>query len=195
MAINLVKGDNFSLSNSLSHVSVGLGWDPSRTPGNPYDLDASAFMLGHNGRLIADEYFVFYNNQISPDGAVQSSGDDLTGGNSDGGDDEKLSVDLVHVNPRVQEILFTVTIHKAEERGQNFGQVHNAYIRIYNEENQQEIARYDLNEDFSVEPRLNLAVSIVASVNGNSKHWESVEKEVFNSLLTNTDKYNYEHQS
>ena len=72
-------------------------------------------------------------------------------GNSDGGDDEKLSVDLVHVNPRVQEILFTVTIHKAEERGQNFGQVHNAYIRIYNEENQQEIARYDLNEDFSVE--------------------------------------------
>ena len=151
MAIKLVKGDNFSLSNSLSHVSVGLGWDPSRNPGNPYDLDASAFMLGHNGRLIADEYFVFYNNQTSPDGAVQSSGDDLTGGNSDGGDDEKLSVDLVHVNPRVQEILFTVTIHKAEERGQNFGQVHNAYIRIYNEENQQEIARYDLNEDFSVE--------------------------------------------
>ena len=126
---------------------------------------------------------------------MQSSGDDLTGGNSDGGDDEKLSVDLVHVNPRVQEILFTVTIHKAEERGQNFGQVHNAYIRIYNEENQQEIARYDLNEDFSVETAVEFGRLYRSFGEWNSKHWESVEKEVFNSLLTNTDKYYYEHQS
>ena len=137
MAINLSKGDNVSFSHSLTNVCVGLGWDPNEGAGHEYDLDASAFMLGHNGRLITDEFFVFYNDQ--------------TGRNSEEGDDETLMVDLAKVDPRVQEILFTATIYKAEERRQNFGQVSNAYIRIYNSTNEEEIARYDLNEDFSVE--------------------------------------------
>ena len=125
--------------------------DPNETGGEEYDLDASAFMLTAKGKLPQDEYFVFYNNLASPDGAVKSSGDDRTGGNSDQGDDETLIVDLAKVNPKVESILFTVTIHKAEERHQNFGQVKNAYIRICNNVTQEEIAKYDLEEDFSTE--------------------------------------------
>jgi tellurium resistance protein TerD len=135
----------------LTKVGVGLGWDPNESTGYDFDLDASAFMLGENKKLPKDEFFVFYNNLKSPDGAVESSGDDLTGGNSDGGDDETLMVDLTRVDPRIQEILFTVTIHEAEQRRQNFGQVRNSYIRIYNANTDEEIAKYDLDEDFSIE--------------------------------------------
>lgn len=149
MAINLEKGQRIGIG--LQKVGVGLGWDPNTSTGFDFDLDASAFMLGANKKLPADEFLVFYNNQQSPDEAVESSGDDRTGGNSDGGDDETLTVDLSKVDPRIQEIVFTVTIHDADKRRQNFGQVHNSYIRIYNAENNEEIARYDLDEDFSIE--------------------------------------------
>lgn len=149
--INLEKGQRISIDSGLTLVGVGLGWDPNPGTGCAYDLDASAFMLGSNRKLPADEYFVFYNNQKSPDGSVASTGDDLTGGNSDGGDDETLNVDLMKVSSNVQEILFTVTIHRADERRQNFGQVRNSYIRIYDATTNVEIAKYDLDEDFSVE--------------------------------------------
>ena len=149
MAISLEKGQRIEIG--LSKVSVGLGWDPNEGSGFDFDLDASAFMLGGNKKLPKDEFFVFYNNQKSPDGAVESTGDDLTGGNSVGGDDETLNVDLTKVDPQVQEIIFTATIYKAEERKQNFGQVRNSYIRIYNSITNEEIARYDLDEDFSIE--------------------------------------------
>ncbi len=149
MAINLQKGQRIEIG--LQKVGVGLGWDPNESTGYDFDLDASAFMLGENKKLPADEFFVFYNNQKSPDGAVESSGDDLTGGSSDGGDDETLTVDLSKVDPRVTEILFTATIHDAENRRQNFGQVRNSYIRIYNAITNEEIAKYDLDEDFSIE--------------------------------------------
>ena len=149
MAISLEKGQRIEIG--LSKVSVGLGWDPNEGSGFDFDLDASAFMLGANKKLPKDEYFVFYNTQTSPDGSVESTGDDLTGGNSDGGDDETLNVDLGKVDPQVQEIIFTATIYKAEERKQNFGQVRNSYIRIYNSITNEEIARYDLDEDFSIE--------------------------------------------
>ncbi len=149
--INLEKGQRIAIEKSLSMVGVGLGWDPNTGSGEDFDLDASAFMLGGNGKTPKDEYFVFYNNQKSPDGSVESSGDDLTGGNSDGGDDETLTVDLTKVDSSIQEIVFTATIHKAAERRQNFGQVRNSYIRIYNAQTNEEIARYDLDEDFSVE--------------------------------------------
>lgn len=149
MAINLQKGQRIDIG--LKKVGVGLGWDPNESTGYDFDLDASAFMLGENKKLPADEFFVFYNNLKSPDGAVESSGDDLTGGNSNGGDDETLTVDLSKVDPRVNEILFTATIHDAENRRQNFGQVHNSYIRIYNAITDEEIAKYDLDEDFSIE--------------------------------------------
>ena len=147
--INLQKGQLIEIV--FSKVGVGLGWYPNESTGFDFDLDASAFMLGSNKKLPQDEFFVFYNNQKSPDGAVESSGDDLTGGNSDGGDDETLTVDLTKVDPRIEEIIFTVTIHEAIARKQNFGQVHNSYIRIYNAVTNEDIARYDLDEDFSIE--------------------------------------------
>lgn len=149
--INLEKGQRISMDKDLTLVGVGLGWDPNEGTGYDFDLDASAFMLGESGRIPTDEYFVFYNNQKSPDGSVESTGDDLTGGNSDGGDDETINVDLSKVDPKIQEIVFTATIYKAEERRQNFGQVRNSYIRIYDAKTNAEIARYDLDEDFSIE--------------------------------------------
>lgn len=149
--INLEKGQRISMDKGLTLVGVGLGWDPNEGTGYDFDLDASAFMLGESGRIPTDEYFVFYNNQKSPDGSVESTGDDLTGGNSDGGDDETINVNLSKVDPKIQEIVFTATIYKAEERRQNFGQVRNSYIRIYDAKTNAEIARYDLDEDFSIE--------------------------------------------
>ena len=148
MAIELEKGQRIGIK--LEKVGVGLGWDPNEGSGDDFDLDASAFMLGENHKLPRDEFFVFYNNLKSPDGAVESMGDGRTGGSSDG-DDETLNVDLSKVDPRVTEIIFTATIYKAAERRQNFGQVHNSYIRLYNAITNEEIARYDLDEDFSIE--------------------------------------------
>lgn len=149
--INLEKGQRISMDKGLTLVGVGLGWDPNEGTGYDFDLDASAFMLGESGRIPTNEYFVFYNNPKSPDGSVESTGDDLTGGNSDGGDDETINVDLSKVDPKIQEIVFTATIYKAEERRLNFGQVRNSYIRIYDAKTNAEIARYDLDEDFSIE--------------------------------------------
>ena len=168
MAINLTKGQRIEIG--LSKVGVGLGWDPNEGTGAqcsnpqrcaecrnkpigivcPFDLDASAFMLGENKKLPKEEFFVFYNNPKSPDGAVESSGDDTTGGSSDG-DDETLTVDLSKVDAKIQEIVFTVTIHDYEARKQNFGQVRNSFIRIYNAQTNEEIAKYELDEDFSIE--------------------------------------------
>lgn len=147
MAINLSKGQRVDIG--LQKIGVGLGWDPAKT-GQDFDLDASAFMLGTNGKIPADEFFVFYNNMASPDGAVTSSGDDRTGGNSDG-DDETLMLDLSKVDPRVDQIIFTVTIHDYEVRRQNFGQVRNSFIRIYDANSGSEICKYELDEDFSIE--------------------------------------------
>lgn len=149
--INLEKGQRISMDSSLTQVGVGLGWDPCETPGVDFDLDASAFMLGANKKTPEEEFFVFYNNKKSPDGSVEHSGDDRTGGNSDGNDDETITVNLSKVDFRIQEIVFTATIHKASERRQNFGQVRNSYIRIYNAVTNADIARYDLDEDFSIE--------------------------------------------
>ena len=149
MAINLTKGQRVEIG--LSKVGVGLGWDPNQGTGFDFDLDASAFMLGENKKLPKDEFFVFYGNMKSPDGAVESSGDDTTGGNSDGGDDETLTVDLTKIDSKIQEVLFTVTIYDHEVRKQNFGQVRNSYIRIYDAATNEDIAKYELDEDFSIE--------------------------------------------
>ena len=148
MAINLVKGQNIEIG--LSRVGVGLGWDPNPTTGHDFDLDASCFLLGSNGKLPSDQHFVFYNNPKSPDKAVESSGDDRTGGSSDG-DDETLTIDLTLVEPAVQEIIFAVSIYDYATRRQNFGQVRNSFIRIYDALTNQEIAKYELGEDFSIE--------------------------------------------
>lgn len=148
MAINLAKGQRVDVG--LSKIGIGLGWDPNTKGGQDFDLDASAFMLGGNKKVPADEYLVFYNNPSSPDGSLKHSGDDRTGGNSDG-DDEVIQVNLAKVNPAVSEIIFVVTIHEADVRKQNFGQVRNSFIRIFDEANGEEIAKYELDEDFSIE--------------------------------------------
>ena len=143
MAINLEKGQRVAVE--LPKFTIGLGWDTNQSStGTDFDLDASAFMLGENGKIPADEFFVFYNNLTSPDEAVQHTGDNLTGEGE--GDDESILID-----PRITEIIFVVTIHKADERRQNFGQVRNAFIRIYDTVTGREILRYDLDEDFSIE--------------------------------------------
>lgn len=148
MAINLEKGQRVKVE--IPKFTIGLGWDTNQSDtGYDFDLDASAFMLGSNGKIPADEFFVFYNNLQSPDEAVSHTGDNLTGEGE--GDDESIIIDLEKVDPRVNEIVIVVTIHKAQERHQNFGQVRNAFIRIYNSDTNQEILRYDLDEDFSIE--------------------------------------------
>ncbi len=149
MAISLVKGQKVDIG--LNKVGVGLGWDPNQSPGGAdYDLDASAFLLDSQKKAPNESFFVFYNNQRSPEGSVESSGDDTTGGSSDG-DDETLTVDLTKVDQRVQEIIFVVSIFEAEKRKQNFGQVRNSFIRIYDASNSEEICKYELGEDFSTE--------------------------------------------
>lgn len=149
MAINLQKGQKIDIG--LSKMSVGLGWNPNEGTGLAFDLDASAFMINEQRLIPAETYFVFYGNTDSPDTALHHTGDDPTGGNSADGDDETLMVDLTKVDDSIQEILFVVTIHEAAERKQNFGQVRNSYIRIVDDATNEEIAKYELGEDFSIE--------------------------------------------
>lgn len=149
MAINLQKGQKIDIG--LNKLTVGLGWDPNEGTGYDFDLDASAFMLNAGRALPSENFFVFFNNLNSPDGALTHTGDDPDGTQSDGDDDESIIVDLGKVDSSVEEILFVVTIHEFEQRKQNFGQVRNSYIRIVDESNGQEVAKYELGEDFSVE--------------------------------------------
>lgn len=153
MAINLQKGQKIDLTKGnagLSKLMVGLGWDTNRySGGESFDLDAAAFLLGENGKVFQDADFVFYNNLRHDSGAVEHLGDNLTGEGD--GDDEQLKVDLSKIPQAYHKIVFTVTINDAEVRKQNFGQVSNAFIRIVDEANGQELMRFDLGEDFSIE--------------------------------------------
>ena len=153
MAINLQKGQKVDLTKgnpSLTKIMVGLGWDVNRYDGGAdFDLDASAFLLGANGKVISDSDFVFYGNLKHNSGSVEHMGDNLTGEGE--GDDEQIVVDLSKVPANVEKIAFTVTMYEAEQRRQNFGQVSNSYIRILDETTNQEIIHYDLGEDFSIE--------------------------------------------
>jgi tellurium resistance protein TerD len=148
MAINLEKGQRQSIS--APKFTVGLGWDAnSSSTGEAFDLDASVFILGANGKLVSDNHLIFYNNLKSPDEAVIHAGDNLTGAGD--GDDEQVIVDLSKVADTVNEICFVVTIHQAEARRQNFGQVRNSFIRIVDGANNTELVKYELDEDFSIE--------------------------------------------
>ncbi len=149
MAINLQKGQKIDIG--LSQISVGLGWTPNEGTGHDFDLDASAFMINSSRFIPQEEYFVFYGNTDSPNMALHHTGDDPTGGNSAEGDDEVIEVDLNKVDSNIQEVLFVVTIHDAIARKQNFGQVRNSYIRIVDNGTNTEIAKYELDEDFSIE--------------------------------------------
>jgi tellurium resistance protein TerD len=152
MSVSLSKGGNVSLSKEapgLRAVLVGLGWDVRTTTGADFDLDASALMLGSSGKILSDQHFIFFNNLKSPDGSVEHTGDNLTGEGE--GDDEVIKVNLAEVPQDVDKIVVAVSIYDAEPRGQSFGQVRNAFIRVVNQEGEREITRYDLTEDASTE--------------------------------------------
>ncbi|NWH04794.1 TerD family protein [Desulfobacter latus] len=155
MAVSLSKGGRVSLSKEapgLSKIQIGLGWDERTTDGSEYDLDASVFLLNADSKVRSDTDFVFYNNLKAVNGAVEHMGDNLTGGGD--GDDEVINVNLKQMETEASDVVkisVVVTIHEAETRKQNFGQVNNAFIRIVNQDNNQEIVRFDLTEDYSME--------------------------------------------
>ena len=152
MGISLSKGGNVSLSKtdpSLKNVLVGLGWDARPTDGADFDLDASAFMVKEDGKVRSDSDFIFYNQTKSTCGSVEHTGDNRTGAGD--GDDEAVVVLLDKIPADVQRIIFCVTIHDADMRKQNFGQVNHAYVRVVNKDSNNEVARYDLSEDASIE--------------------------------------------
>ncbi|KMM82688.1 tellurium resistance protein TerD [Pseudomonas taetrolens] len=168
MALSLSKGGNLSLSKEapgMTKVLVGLGWDARSTDGQDFDLDASAFLLKADGKVRADSDFIFYNQLKSVDGSVEHTGDNRTGEGD--GDDEAIKVDLSKVPADIDRIAFTVTIHEAEARKQNFGQVRGAFIRIVNQDNNSEVARYDLAEDASTETAM-----IFAELYRNGAEWK-----------------------
>jgi tellurium resistance protein TerD len=148
MAINLQKGQREAIN--AQKFIIGLGWDTNQAAtGSSFDLDASVFVLGENGKLISDSHFVFYNNLKSPNEAVVHTGDNLTGDGD--GDDEQVIVDLSKIESNAAEICVVVTIHDADDRKQNFGQVRNSFIRIVDSNTNSDIVKYELDEDFSIE--------------------------------------------
>ncbi|MEI4278499.1 TerD family protein [Klenkia terrae] len=152
MVVSLNKGGNVSLTKEapgLRAVTVGLGWDARTTDGKPFDLDASAIGCRADGKVASDEHFVFFNNLRSPDGAIEHTGDNVTGEGA--GDDEQIKVDLAGAPADLDRVVFPVSIYEADSRGQSFGQVRNAFIRVVNQADNAEIARYDLSEDASTE--------------------------------------------
>ena len=169
MAINLKKGQKVDLTKTnpgLTKIMVGLGWDTNKYDGGAdFDLDASAFLLGENGRANSEADFVFYGNQKHPSESVIHCGDNKTGEGE--GDDEQILVDLSKVPAEISKIAFTVTIYDYETRKQNFGQVSNAFIRIVNTANNEELIRYDLSEDFSIETAV-----VVAELYRNNGEWK-----------------------
>ncbi|MCM2420464.1 MULTISPECIES: TerD family protein [Streptomyces] len=152
MGVSLSKGGNVSLTKEapgLTAVTVGLGWDVRTTTGTDFDLDASALLVDTTGKVVSDKHFIFFNNLKSPDGSVEHTGDNLTGEGE--GDDEAVKVSLATVPPEVDKIVFPVSIYEGESRQQSFGQVRNAFIRVVNQADNNELARYDLTEDASTE--------------------------------------------
>lgn len=155
MGINLSKGQRVNLEKSMTLALIGLGWDTNQYDGGyDFDLDAAAFLLGENGKVLKDEDFVFYNNLDGRNGAVVHTGDNLTGEGE--GDDEVILIDFTKVPDEIKKIAITVTIHEAVQRGQNFGQVSNAYVRVARRSNENDLIgieelKYDLMEEFSIE--------------------------------------------
>lgn len=166
--VSLRKGQKVSLTKNnptLNEIVVGLGWDVNNYVGADFDLDAQVFMLKEDGKVLSDNHFIFYNQPNSPEGSVLHSGDNKTGAGD--GDDETVEVKLQQVPAEIQKILFTVTIHEARVRNQSFGQVTNAFIRIVDKANGQELLRYDLTEDFSVETAL-----VVGEIYRHNDEWK-----------------------
>ncbi|WP_304290170.1 TerD family protein [Capnocytophaga leadbetteri] len=184
MAINLQKGQRESIK--APKFTIGLGWDTnSSTTGKEFDLDASAFILGENKKILSERHFIFYNNLKSPNEAVVHTGDNRTGEGE--GDDEQIIVDLSKIEENATEICIVITIHEAEERGQNFGQVRNSFIRIFNTDTNEELLKYELEEDFSIETAVEFGR--IYKRNGEWK-FEAVGMGMKGGLQDYLDKYN-----
>src|SRR3954468_6734890 len=168
MTVSLTKGGNVSLTKEapgMTNVLVGLGWDARTTTGDDFDLDASAILLDTNGKVVSDKHFVFFNNLASPEGAVEHTGDNLTGEGE--GDDEQIKLTLPSMPAEADKVVFAVSIYDAETRSQSFGQVRNAFIRVVNGDNNEELARYDLSEDASTETAM-----VFGEVYRNGAEWK-----------------------
>jgi len=168
MSLSLSKGNSLSLSKEepgLTNVRVGLGWDARATAGEQFDLDASALLVGANGKVRSSDDFVFYNQTASANGSVKHEGDNRTG--SGDGDDEVILISLNDVEDDIERIIIAVSIDQADTRGQTFGQVRNAYVRTINNDNDHEIARYDLSEDSGSETSM-----VFAEVYKNGGGWK-----------------------
>jgi len=166
--VSLSKGGNVSLtklSPGLANVTVGLGWDARTTTGVDFDLDASCLVVGEGGKVLSDQHFIFYNNLTSPEGTVRHTGDVRDGAVE--GDDEQIEVDLSAMSPASEKVVFCATIYDADARGQSFGQVSNAYIRVVNRDSGEELARYDLSEDASMETAM-----VFGELYRNSGEWK-----------------------
>ena len=168
VTVSLTKGGNVSLTKQAPHMTaamVGLGWDARTTDGKAFDLDASAIGCDANGKVISDSYFIFFNNLKSPDGSIEHTGDNLTGEGD--GDDEQIKVNLASIPAGMDKIVFPVSIYEADKRSQSFGQVRNAFIRVINQANGDELARYDLSEDAATETAM-----IFGEVYRNGSDWK-----------------------
>jgi tellurium resistance protein TerD len=169
MAVNLTKGQKIDLTKThagLNNILIGLGWDVNKYDGDSdFDLDASVFILDASGKVRTDQDFVFFNNVSGANGAVIHTGDNLTGEGE--GDDEQIKIDLAKIPADVEKIAFVITIHEADERNQNFGQVSNSFARVVDESKDEELLRYDLGEDFSIETAL-----IVGEIYKHNSEWK-----------------------
>ncbi|KUL28528.1 TerD family protein [Actinoplanes awajinensis] len=170
MSVSLTKGGNVSLTKQagaagLSAVTVGLGWDARTTTGTDFDLDASAILADPNGKVLSDQHFVFFGNLQTPDGLVEHTGDNLTGAGD--GDDEQINLRLAELPAECDKAVFSVAIYEAEQRKQSFGQVRNAFIRVINQGDGKELARYDLSEDASTETAM-----VFGEVYRNGAEWK-----------------------
>ncbi|WP_028544480.1 TerD family protein [Paenibacillus taiwanensis] len=169
MAISLQKGQKIDLTKGnpgLTKVVVGLGWDTNKYDGGKdFDLDATVFLLNNGGKVASEKDFVFYGNTQNSNQSVVHTGDNRTGEGE--GDDEQIKVDLANIPAEVDKVSFCITIHEADTRSQNFGQVSNAFVRIVNEQSGEELIRYDLGEDFSVETAI-----VVAELYRHSGEWK-----------------------
>ncbi len=170
MAVSLVKGGNVSLTKeapTMNIAMVGLGWDARVTDGQAFDLDASVFAVGEDGKVLSDAHFIFFNNKTSPDGAVEHQGDNRTGEGD--GDDEQVKIDLTKVSADIKKLVFAVTIYDAEARKQNFGMVSNSFMRVYNNDNGTEIARFDCLKMPQPKPLWSSVNCIVMALSGSLK--------------------------
>ena len=168
MAVSLVKGGNVSLTKeapTMNVAMVGLGWDARVTDGQGFDLDASVFAVGEDGKVLSDAHFIFFNNKTSPDGAVEHQGDNRTGEGD--GDDEQIVVDLARVPAEYDRIVLVVNIYQAVQRRQHFGMIQNAFIRIVDARNNQEMCRYNLSENYD-----NMTAMIFGEVYRNNGEWK-----------------------